>query len=100
MFITVWLLFLLHLISFNLADIRPNNRLFDYDLYEDVLDPELCNTQLDYLANNNMAMLPCKYLLVVSIQQTSKQDDRNPPTYNVNILKISNHFYVLSQTQA
>lgn len=44
-------------------DIEASHPPFDQSIYEDVLDPEMCAKQLDYLiANDTILTLTCKYL--------------------------------------
>ncbi|XP_014369220.2 nose resistant to fluoxetine protein 6-like, partial [Papilio machaon] len=44
-------------IAFNNVNTNVSNYPFDKKLYEDVLDPELCRRQLDYLMGNNTALM-------------------------------------------
>ncbi|GBP20432.1 hypothetical protein EVAR_14681_1 [Eumeta japonica] len=48
----------LHLDVRNNAELLPQRRVFDQDLYERVLDPELCDRQLFLLFNNTVLALP------------------------------------------
>lgn len=46
-------------------DLEVRHPPFDPRIYEDVLDPELCAKQLEYLTtHNNILMVTCKYFSV------------------------------------
>lgn len=43
-------------------DLKVRHPPFDQNIYEDVLDPELCAEQMKYLTTNDaMLMITCKY---------------------------------------
>lgn len=53
----------------------PNNPAFDPQFYKDLLDPELCVEQLDYITRNNLFLrLQCKFQAFMIIENTSSYD--------------------------
>lgn len=53
----------------------PSNNVFDLDLYENVLDEQLCTDQLNYIVNyNTMLRAECKY--IYSVIRLKKDSER------------------------
>lgn len=53
----------------------PSNNAFDLDLYENVLDEQLCTDQLNYIVNyNTMLRAECKY--IYSVIRLKKDSER------------------------
>lgn len=42
-------------------EVPISKNVFDLDLYEEVLDPDLCREQIRVIANNSLLLYECKY---------------------------------------
>lgn len=72
----------------------PSNNAFDLDLYENVLDEQLCTDQLNYIVNyNTMLRAECKYIYsVIRLKKDSERLQINTKKLRWPLSTLSNSF--------